>query len=517
MDDGFLHDVFMLYAGEREWHIARLLSRALVKLGVRAWQDLPLFRNEGTAWPAGMTDQLRERLRSSRYLLVLVSPASAHSARVGEVLRQWFEWDRQGRLVPVLVEGELGLLFPDLASLWSVDVRGAFDEAGRVVAREQFADGVRVTAVRILGRNVSEPAFQNIMVAEHPGMARRQKTGTSAGGGVADGTSVLVRVLYGTDRAVTGKTDPGKFYANDRDASSDPVVSLGVCDVSIPASEKHRIGRLERPSVWKLEFSADVVKHVILRSVLPLEQDEFFKSLSDRVSSSSRREALVFVHGYNVSFHDAARRTAQMAYDIGFAGAPILYSWPSRGHWWLYPADETLVEWSVPHLEWFLANVALLSGARKIHLIAHSMGNRALTKALELLVAKKTVRRSLFRHIVLTAPDLDAQTFVQLARVIAPVGERLTMYANYRDRALLLSKLFHVYQRAGSSIVIVRGMDTIDASRVDTSLTRHSYFGSSRTVLADLSSLLLDGRPPRRRFGMWEKQNAQGKYYLFRP
>jgi len=59
-------------------------------------------------------------------------------------------------------------------------------------------------------------------------------------------------------------------------------------------------------------------------------------------------------------------------------------------------------------------------------------------------------------------------------------------------------------------------MDTIDASKVDTSLTRHSYFGSNRTVLADLSSLLLDGKPPKKRFGMRERQTEKGPYYVFR-
>jgi esterase/lipase superfamily enzyme len=326
-----------------------------------------------------------------------------------------------------------------------------------------------------------------------------------------------VRIFYGTDRAATGNPDPNDYYANDRDTTRDNPLVFGFCDVSIPLSDRHRIGGLESPSVWKLEFSEAAAKHVILRRVLPCDGEEFFASLSDRVSRSERREAFVFVHGYNVSFRDAARRTAQLAYDLSFDGAPILFSWPSRARWWLYPADETLVEWSVPHLESFLALVALSSGARTIHLIAHSMGNRCLAKALELLVAKGAVSPSSFRHIVLTAPDIDAQTFLELARVIVPAGERLTFYANYRDRALLLSKLFHLYRRAGSSIVIVRGMDTIDASRVDTSLTRHSYFGSSRTVLADLSALLIDGRPPSKRFGMREKRNAQGIYYNFRP
>ena len=173
--------------------------------------------------------------------------------------------------------------------------------------------------------------------------------------------------------------------------------------------------------------------------------------------------------------------------------------------------------WSVPRLELFLKTIATTSGAHTIHLIAHSMGNRALTAALQLLVAKQSVPAGLFRHIVLTAPDIDSDTFSELAVVIAPATQRLTMYANYKDRALLLSKLFHFYRRAGSTIVIVNGMDTIDASRVDTSLTRHSYFGDSRTVLADLSALLVDGRPPNRRFGMSEKHTKKGTYYIFRP
>jgi esterase/lipase superfamily enzyme len=36
-------------------------------------------------------------------------------------------------------------------------------------------------------------------------------------------------------------------------------------------------------------------------------------------------EALVFVHGYNVNFNDAVRRAAQIAYDLEFAGIPMVY------------------------------------------------------------------------------------------------------------------------------------------------------------------------------------------------
>ena len=48
-------------------------------------------------------------------------------------------------------------------------------------------------------------------------------------------------------------------------------------------------------------------------------------------SSSYKDHALVFVHGFNTSFEHALYRTAQIAYNIKFDGAPFLYSWPSKG------------------------------------------------------------------------------------------------------------------------------------------------------------------------------------------
>jgi esterase/lipase superfamily enzyme len=37
------------------------------------------------------------------------------------------------------------------------------------------------------------------------------------------------------------------------------------------------------------------------------------------------------VHGYNVSFDDAALRTAQLAYDLTFDCPAAFFSWPSKG------------------------------------------------------------------------------------------------------------------------------------------------------------------------------------------
>ncbi len=324
----------------------------------------------------------------------------------------------------------------------------------------------------------------------------------------------VVKVFYATDRK-TGAESPKRFYANER--APNRKLALGVCEVSIPGPDYHKVGKLEAPSIFSLQFRANPGKHVLLLNVQPQDSHIFFQNVRRHIAGSERREAFVFIHGYNVSFEDAARRTAQLASDLQFQGAPIFYSWPSKARWGRYAADETNVAWCVPQLENFLGELARSSGANTIHLIAHSMGNRALTAALQLIVAKRSVPKRLFHQIILTAPDVDEETFQNLATAIASDAEHLTMYSNYKDRALLLSKMFHFYRRAGASIVIVPGMETIDASKVDTSLVRHSYFGNSRTVLADVSSLMADGKPARNRFGMIEKRKEGKTYYFFRP
>jgi esterase/lipase superfamily enzyme len=43
------------------------------------------------------------------------------------------------------------------------------------------------------------------------------------------------------------------------------------------------------------------------------------------------RFPISYMNGYNVTFADAARRTAQIAYDLRFEGDPAFFSWPSQG------------------------------------------------------------------------------------------------------------------------------------------------------------------------------------------
>jgi hypothetical protein len=139
--------------------------------------------------------------------------------------------------------------------------------------------------------------------------------------------ATIVRVFYATDRLQLPKVTGDTQYGTDRSPMG--TINLGKCEISIP--EKHKLGKLEGPSILRLEFSPDPKKHIVLKKTFTLEEQRFFAQVRASVLQSAAKDAFIFVHGYNVSFEDAARRTGQIAYDLNFVGAPIFYSWPSNG------------------------------------------------------------------------------------------------------------------------------------------------------------------------------------------
>lgn len=325
----------------------------------------------------------------------------------------------------------------------------------------------------------------------------------------------LVEVFYATDRNATASRDPARFYGSRRGEGG---LRYGLCEVSIP--EDHRIGHLEGPSWRRFEFRADPEKHVVLLGLTELSGERLFEDLSATLRDSQKNQILLFLHGFNVSFEDAARRTAQMAYDLKFEGAAAFYSWPSKGALAAYTHDEATVEWTIPHLKGFLEDLAARSGAEAIHLIAHSMGNRALTRALEQLAAVMADPDApSFSEVILTAPDIDADVFRQVAAAFRRAARRVTLYASDRDRALLASHKVHGYPRAGDggpNVVVVPGIDTVDASAVDTDLVGHFYYGDNRSVLSDVF-YVLRGHSPGDRSMLRARTCPAGSYWAFVP
>jgi esterase/lipase superfamily enzyme len=308
----------------------------------------------------------------------------------------------------------------------------------------------------------------------------------------------------------------GPQYTIDR--APDGKVQLGVCEVTIPRT--HDPGELEAPSILRLEVREDAERHVILSKTEPLAGEAFYELLRQRVQASPRKELFVFIHGFDTQFEAAARRTAQIHYDLKFQGAPIFFSWPANNKSILtYPADENTIGWSAPHLKAFLLQIVQRSEAQSINLIAHSMGNRALSTALREIELEFRGQSQLFNHVVLAAPDIDADEFrTNIAPAMQRTANHVTLYASSRDDALRVSQLLHRGPRAGDSgrgLVVLPGMDTIDVTAIDTSPWGHIYLGASDPVLQDLKYLFLYGFSPQERRWLSPAQREGLTYWIF--
>jgi esterase/lipase superfamily enzyme len=322
----------------------------------------------------------------------------------------------------------------------------------------------------------------------------------------------VIQVFFATDRQQTGDRHPARQFGVARGP-----VSYGSCEVSIP--REHRMGELESPSLLRLQFRPDPDRHVVLMRTELATREQFFPTVSQAIAASGNRAALVFVHGYRVSFEDAARRTGQIAYDLGFAGVPLFYSWPSQGRLSGYLVDETNVEWAQTGLTAFLTDFLADTQAEHVYLLAHSMGNRALTRAAAAVIEDRPDLAARLREIILTAPDIDADVFRRdIVPALAAGGNPVTLYASSNDEAMQVSKKMHGYPRAGDSgdgLVVAAGLETIDASGVDTSFIGHSYYAQGRSALGDMYYLINQRLRANQRFGLHPVEAPAGRYWTF--
>jgi esterase/lipase superfamily enzyme len=297
-----------------------------------------------------------------------------------------------------------------------------------------------------------------------------------------------------------------------------PELNYGICHITVP--QKHSLGKIELPSVWTFWAKADPQKHFTFAGFESRTWASFAGELHDRVGRSEGKSCFVFIHGYNVAFADAALRTAQLSCDMKFLGVPVLYSWASANDPGRYSKDEDTVGLTVKRLAAFLTKVVETSGADQIHLIAHSMGNRALVNALDRLAMPSDPAKKPFKQVVLTAPDVPRKDVESLIKSASDRAERVTLYASSKDKALGLSKIKHEYERLGKVYgypFVLEGMDSIDASKVKTDFWGHGVFATGRSVLGDLAALIADGKPPGKRFGLKPLNSPAGKAWAILP
>ena len=261
----------------------------------------------------------------------------------------------------------------------------------------------------------------------------------------------------------------------------------------------------------------------------------FQSELERRLVSASRKEVVVFVHGFANTFEDAVLTTGELCHFLGREFVCMVFTWPAggtKGMFFGYDFDRESAEFAVEDLKKTIRMVADTSGVQKIHLLAHSRGTDLLATAVSDLSAEaymsrsNIVRRFKIRNIVLMAPDLDFDVaFSKIWKIVSdpdlPYGDaprpavivpspefHMTVYVSPNDKALATAGwLFGSLVRVGrvdanmvrpegiAQARILGGFDVIQVTEANCFIC-HSYFVSNPRVSADLIAMLRYGLKP---------------------
>lgn len=241
--------------------------------------------------------------------------------------------------------------------------------------------------------------------------------------------ATLHRIYVATTRA------PAKLTAQVFDGRRSDQLNLARVTVSVPSI--HKTGAIERPrgrtsNPSKFFTASDLATYP--------DEPAFVSQVSADLARHDGR-ALVFVHGYNNLFDDAVYRTTQIVHDSGYDGVPVLFSWASGGRTVDYVYDRDSTTAARDHLEETL-RLLVKAGAKRVDIIAHSMGNFLTVEALRQLAM--TGDRDLdgrLGDVVLASPDIDVDVFKSQMKRYGKPARPFILLLSRDDRALSVSQL----------------------------------------------------------------------------
>ena len=255
-----------------------------------------------------------------------------------------------------------------------------------------------------------------------------------------------------------------------------------------------------------------------------------------RLSELPKKEIVLYIHGFNETFQEAAFITAELCHFFGREQLCALFSWPAGGGGRLlfaYGQDRESGDFSVGHLKKVIRSITKAPGIEKVHLLAHSRGSAVLLQALRELMleiyafGEAPVDVLKIENLVLMAADVDIEVALQKLTLYGSDPEilshwqreelpatftdngRITIYTSATDRALLASAiLFRSQRRLGrvrtddlsghvqEFLAEKNIVNVIQAPRKRMDFFGHSYFSNNPAVSSDLVALIRYGLKP---------------------
>ncbi|SFD76384.1 alpha/beta hydrolase [Pseudoalteromonas denitrificans] len=320
----------------------------------------------------------------------------------------------------------------------------------------------------------------------------------------------VVDINYVTNRKKADSGNDGDFYSNEKRSE----VTYGTASVSVPTD--HTSGIIERPfldkalKLFKINRE-NPDKHICIKSCNETTKQDFLTQIG------SKETALLFIHGFNVSFNDALYQSAQLKTDLVFNDSFVLFSWPSNANKLLYASDKERAGTAAFLLADLIVDMSK-QNFKEIYILAHSMGSYCLSQA---LMSNKMNNINPDVTVALAAPDVDRDDFLtHYFPQYQQSFNQITVYASSKDLALFTSSYANNSNRLGDSkpITFAKGMDTVDATPVASWMSfNHSYVFEHNYVITDLHNYFFNKQTAkdRRLKPMPTTQNQD--YWQFHP
>jgi esterase/lipase superfamily enzyme/Flp pilus assembly protein TadD len=328
-----------------------------------------------------------------------------------------------------------------------------------------------------------------------------------------------VSVIFATDRMRDAAAATLAFGSERSNALSFGIVAVPISGPAPPSS-----GRQSATSKGNVRIASDMEGADRLPQRCATAVDDLHQLFNDPARARPK-QALLFVHGYNVSFENAVLRAAQIAYDTSFDGNVFVFSWPSHARTLDYFTDSRTVNVAVGDLKRFMETAVAVAKPTKVHIIAHSMGNMVLLRALE-LGGKDSNVSPLIGQVITASPDVDPEYYRLVVGMFARPEGNFTLYAAQVDWALWLSSWIW-----GSRVGFINhvpfvtpGVDTIDISKGGSSVWQpfnwnHDIYVQSPVITGDMRRIIAQGsRPPDKRTAEFKPETSSaGPYWEFQP
>ena len=240
------------------------------------------------------------------------------------------------------------------------------------------------------------------------------------------------------------------------------------------------------------------------------------------MARSDNRHVYIYVHGYKVKFENPVLVASELWHFLGYNGAFVAYSWPTKFSVWAYVADLENAESSARNLRTLILDIALIPEVEKIHVIGYSAGTRMVSRVLAdlgmygySLSEEELDARVKLGNVILIGSDVDRSIMSgYLLDGALRVPEALTLYQSQEDGALNMSK--KVFRHARSGQMVIDGPLSPQAERffaehpelwiIDVTNAEggtehggHSYFRTSPWVSSDILMTLMYGLSPGER------------------